>query len=42
MATRHYQKIEGGELNVTLATVCKVADALRIEPAILLTKKPVS
>jgi transcriptional regulator with XRE-family HTH domain len=42
IATRHYQKIESGELNVTLATLCKVADALRIEPAILLAKKPVN
>jgi transcriptional regulator with XRE-family HTH domain len=42
IATRHYQKIESGELNVTLATLCKVADALRIEPAILLTKKSVN
>jgi transcriptional regulator with XRE-family HTH domain len=37
MATRHYQKIESGELNVTMATLCKVADVLRIEPATLLT-----
>lgn len=39
MATRHYQKIESGELNVTMATLCRVADALRVEPAALLSRK---
>jgi transcriptional regulator with XRE-family HTH domain len=39
MAARHYQKIEAGELNVTLATLRKVADALRIEPAALLHRR---
>ncbi len=29
MATRHFQKLEAGELNVTLRTLCKVAETLR-------------
>lgn len=39
IATRHYQKIEAGELNVTVATLCKVADALRTEAATLLVRR---
>jgi transcriptional regulator with XRE-family HTH domain len=39
MATRHYQKTVSGELNVTMGTLCRVADALRIEPAALLIRK---
>jgi transcriptional regulator with XRE-family HTH domain len=41
IATRHYQKIESGELNVTIATLCKVADALRSDAATLLSRKSV-
>jgi transcriptional regulator with XRE-family HTH domain len=31
MAARHYQKLEAGELNVTLHTLAKVAKGLRCE-----------
>ena len=31
LSTRHYQKLESGELNVTLRTLVKVATALRFE-----------
>ena len=27
---RHFQKLEAGELNITLHTLCKVASALRV------------
>ena len=30
IATRHLQKLEAGELNVTLNTLCKVAETLDI------------
>jgi transcriptional regulator with XRE-family HTH domain len=33
---RHWQKIESGEVNLTLASLARVADALRVEPALLL------
>jgi transcriptional regulator with XRE-family HTH domain len=33
---RHWQKIESGEVNLTLATLARVADALHVEPAQLL------
>jgi transcriptional regulator with XRE-family HTH domain len=36
MVPRHYQKIEAGELNVTLSTLCKLALALRVKPRTLL------
>jgi transcriptional regulator with XRE-family HTH domain len=36
IATRHFQKIESGELNITLRTLCKVADLLQVAPAELL------
>lgn len=31
LAVRHYQKLEAGELNVTLRTLTKVAKALKCE-----------
>ena len=31
VATRHLQKLEAGELNVTLRTLCRVAQALGVE-----------
>lgn len=31
LATRHYQKLEAGELNVTLKTLARVAQALGLE-----------
>lgn len=34
---RYFQRIEAGEANITLATVEKVAKALEVEPADLLT-----
>lgn len=36
MAVRHYQKIEAGELNITLRTLARVASAVRTSPADLL------
>lgn len=33
LATRHYQKLEAGELNVTLRTLVRVADAFENEVA---------
>ena len=36
ITTRHYQKIEAGDLNITLRTLCLVAEALRVRPAYLL------
>lgn len=36
MVPRHYQKIEAGELNITLATLCRLAIALRVTPSQLL------
>jgi transcriptional regulator with XRE-family HTH domain len=39
-ATRHFQKIEAGELkNITLKTLCRLADTLRIAPGTLLAKE---
>lgn len=40
IAARHYQKIEAGELNLTLRTLCKLADALRTQPADLVSRRP--
>jgi transcriptional regulator with XRE-family HTH domain len=34
---RHWQKIESGEVNLTLASLARVADALQVEPARLLS-----
>lgn len=31
LSPRHYQKLEAGELNMTLATMCRVADALGVK-----------
>ena len=39
ITTRHYQKIEAGELNVTLRTLCKVADALHVPPSELIRRR---
>jgi transcriptional regulator with XRE-family HTH domain len=36
MAWRHWQKIEAGEVAITLRTLAKLADALRVEPTDLL------
>ena len=38
MTVRHYQKIEGGELNITLRTLQRAATALRTTAADLLSK----
>jgi len=35
LATRHYQKLEAGEVNITLRTIIRVAQALKMEPAAL-------
>lgn len=37
IATRHLQKLEAGELNVTLRTLCRVAKALESQVGLLLT-----
>lgn len=39
MATRHFQKLESGELNVTLRTLVAVARALGVEIADLVTDR---
>ena len=36
MHWRHWQKIEAGEVNITLFTLVRVADALNVEPGHLL------
>jgi transcriptional regulator with XRE-family HTH domain len=36
LAWRHWQKIEAGEVGVTLRTLAKMADALNLEPTELL------
>lgn len=36
MATRHFQKVEAGELNITLRTLCRIARALGSEVSELL------
>jgi transcriptional regulator with XRE-family HTH domain len=36
MNLRHWQKIEAGEINVTLNTLAKLAQALGVDPADLL------
>jgi transcriptional regulator with XRE-family HTH domain len=33
---RHWQKVEAGEVNLTLATLVRLASALDVEPARLL------
>ena len=38
---RHYQKIEGAEVNVTMHTLCKLASAFAVDPANLL-RRPAS
>jgi transcriptional regulator with XRE-family HTH domain len=37
MATRHYQKLESAQLNVTLRTLVRVADAFQLEVKELLS-----
>lgn len=37
IGTRHLQKIEAGDSNLTILTLSKLANALTVEPAILLT-----
>jgi hypothetical protein len=37
---RHWQKLEAGEVNLTLMTLARVAWALRVEPAVLLDEPP--
>ena len=39
MGWRHLQKIEAGEVNVTLRTICRVATALGVDPSALLCVK---
>ena len=36
---RHLQKIEAAEVNVTLRTLCSIAAALGIDPAVLVAKE---
>lgn len=40
MHWRHWQKIEAGHANATLATVVKLADALNVDPKDLLRDVP--
>jgi transcriptional regulator with XRE-family HTH domain len=36
MGWRHLQKIEAGEINLTLRTLCRVASALQVKPQSIL------
>lgn len=38
IATRHYQKLEPGDLNLTLRTLCRLADALQTVASDLLRR----
>lgn len=40
MAPRHIQKIEAGEVNVTLRTIARLCRALQVEAAELLEQPP--
>jgi len=40
MHWRHWQKVEAGRTNATLATLVKVADALNVDPYDLLREPP--
>jgi transcriptional regulator with XRE-family HTH domain len=40
MHWRHWQKIEAGDTNATIATVVKMADALDVDPKELLREPP--
>jgi transcriptional regulator with XRE-family HTH domain len=40
MHWRHWQKIEAGEVNVTLQTLVRLGDSLDIDPADLLREPP--
>jgi transcriptional regulator with XRE-family HTH domain len=37
MHWRHWQKVEAGEVNATLRTLARLADALGVDPAELMT-----
>lgn len=39
MATRHYQKLEAGEVNVTISTLSKVAIALKVDLSALFKRE---
>lgn len=39
---RHWQKIETGNLNVTMQTIARAAQALRVDPAALISGAPVA
>lgn len=41
ITTRHFQKIEAGDLNITLKTLCNVATALKTTPAELISVRRV-
>ncbi len=40
MHWRHWQKIEAGQVNATLQTLVRVADALRVDPVDLVRAPP--
>jgi transcriptional regulator with XRE-family HTH domain len=40
MHWRHWQRVEAGHTNATLETLLKVANALNVEPADLLSEPP--
>ncbi len=40
MNLRHWQKVEAGELNVTLRTLARLGCALETEAADLISEKP--
>jgi transcriptional regulator with XRE-family HTH domain len=41
MNVRHWQKIESGEVNVTLQTLARLGAALEIDPADLIADPPI-
>jgi hypothetical protein len=40
MHWRHWQKIEAGEVNATLQTLVRIADALHVDPVDLVRDPP--
>jgi transcriptional regulator with XRE-family HTH domain len=36
LVVRHYQKVEAGEVNLTIRTIVRLANAFKLEPASLL------
>jgi len=41
MNLRHWQKVESGEVNVTLQTLSRLGEALDVDPADLIAEPPI-